>query len=162
MTDRKTIQLTPTKPDKELRATLYDWGSLNLTSIGPKGGYTSVSVPATSVPRLAQLINPEQLDNRRQGEDQPIPFDVDREGMNDERADWARDALETFQERTGTDDCDAIGDLIADLAHLCDREGERFGWSVRAKIERGLRAYEQEAADAEPEEIDAAEVVGAI
>lgn len=161
MTDRNTIQLTPAAPDKELRATLYDWGSLSLTAIGPKGGYCSLSVPATAVPQLAALINPEQLDNTRHDEAAPMPLDVDEEGKNDDRAEWARQALETFQAATGTDDCDAIGDLIADLAHLCDREGERFGWSVRDKIERGLRAYAQEITDEEPEEIASADVVGA-
>jgi hypothetical protein len=101
-------------------------------------------------------------DNKRQDEAAPMPLDVDDEGKNDDRAEWALQALEAFQEATGADDCDAIGDLIADLAHLCDREGERFGWSVRDQIERGLRAYEQEITDEEPEEIDAAEVVGAV
>lgn len=56
MIDSKTVQLTPAAPDKELRATLSDGGTLNLTSIGPKGGYYSVSVRAADLPQLAALI----------------------------------------------------------------------------------------------------------
>lgn len=39
----------------------------------------------------------------------------------DRRADVARDALKLFQGITGSDDTDALGDLLVDLMHLCDR-----------------------------------------
>ena len=39
----------------------------------------------------------------------------------DRRADVARDALKLFQAITGSDDADALGDLLSDLIHLCDR-----------------------------------------
>lgn len=67
-------------------------------------------------------------------EPDPIPEPVaksklppDPEGMNDERADWAEEALAVFMESTGSDSGDAISDLIADLRHLCDRQPERYG-----------------------------------
>jgi hypothetical protein len=161
MTSPTTITLTPAAPDKELRATLYDWGNLSLTSYGPRGGFASMTVPAASLPQLAELISSSPLDNQRQDGAAPMPFDIDDEGKNDDRAEWALQALETFQAATGTDDGDAISDLVADLLHLCDREGERFGWSARDQIERGIRAYHQEITDDAPEELEAADVVGA-
>jgi hypothetical protein len=59
---------------------------------------------------------------------QPV---ADPEGKNQDRAEWARAAVETFQAQTGLTDADgldtAISDLLADLAHLCDEEGLDFG-----------------------------------
>lgn len=46
---------------------------------------------------------------------------ADPEGMNDERAVWGRITVEVFQDVTGSDDGDALGDLLSDLMHLCDR-----------------------------------------
>ena len=46
---------------------------------------------------------------------------ADPEGINDERAVWGRAAIEVFQDVTGSDDGDALGDLLGDLMHLCDR-----------------------------------------
>ena len=51
-------------------------------------------------------------------------FDPDEK--NELRAEWALTALEAFQAVTGSDDCDAIADLLCDLRHLCDHE-KRFG-----------------------------------
>lgn len=48
----------------------------------------------------------------------------DAEGMNDVRATWAKQALLQFVINTGTDWADALGDLLADLMHLCDRDRE--------------------------------------
>lgn len=45
----------------------------------------------------------------------------DPEGMNDVRATCAKQALLQFIVTTGTDWADALGDLLADLMHLCDR-----------------------------------------
>lgn len=39
----------------------------------------------------------------------------------DRRADVAEDALKLFIGLTGSDDGDALGDLLSDLMHLCDR-----------------------------------------
>jgi len=51
-------------------------------------------------------------------------FDPDEK--NEARAEWAQEALELFQQLTGTDDCDAIADLLCDIRHLCDHD-KRFG-----------------------------------
>jgi hypothetical protein len=79
-------------------------------------------------------------DSARRGS---IPPDV--EGMNSDRAQWARAALGEFKSCTHqTEDLEALGDLIADLGHLADRLGD----SGAVAIERGLRAYRQEIAPA--------------
>ena len=49
-----------------------------------------------------------------------LPRDVD--GMNCERAEWAKAALHAFMAQTGVDYEDALGDLLSDLMHLSDRE----------------------------------------
>lgn len=67
----------------------------------------------------------------------------DPEQMNDARAEWALQSIELFQQLTGTDDCDAVGDLIADILHMCDRHQERFGEAI-PMIKRGMRAYADE------------------
>jgi hypothetical protein len=51
----------------------------------------------------------------------------DPEGMNDSRAGWAADAVTAFRSATGTDEGDAVSDLLADLMHWCDRHGQDFG-----------------------------------
>jgi hypothetical protein len=63
---------------------------------------------------------------KKQDETKPLP--PDPEEQNDDRAEWALDAVQCFMKRTGlTEEGDgldtAIYDLIADLAHLCDRRG---------------------------------------
>jgi hypothetical protein len=45
----------------------------------------------------------------------------DPESMNDDRAEWAAAALTEFQRVTGTEDEDALGDLLTDLMHWADR-----------------------------------------
>ena len=54
---------------------------------------------------------------------------------NDDRAEWAEKALDTFAEVTGLDRSGdkedkelLVGDMISDLMHYCDREG--LDWSV--------------------------------
>lgn len=52
----------------------------------------------------------------------------DPDGMNERRAGWAVVALYGFASVTGCDpDGEAPGDLIADLIHWCDRNGQDFG-----------------------------------
>lgn len=101
---------------------------------------------------VPQLATEELPDNHCQSDDDAVPFDVDSEGMNSKRADWAGTALAAFQDVTGTDDGDAISDLVADLCHLCDREGATYGHSALKQIKRGLRAYESEITDTDPDE----------
>ena len=50
----------------------------------------------------------------------------DPEGMNDSRATWAALAVTAFQHATGTDDKDALSDLLADLMHWADRSKFHF------------------------------------
>jgi hypothetical protein len=50
----------------------------------------------------------------------------DREKMNHDRAAWAGAALRQFQCVTGADDEDALGDLLCDLIHWCDRNNYDF------------------------------------
>jgi hypothetical protein len=58
----------------------------------------------------------------------------DPEGMNGKRAKWAGCALLRFRKLTGTDEPDALCDLLADLMHWCDRNGQDFGQQLaRAK-----------------------------
>lgn len=48
-----------------------------------------------------------------------LPPDPDQQ--NADRARWALAALQEFQRRTGSENDTAVGDLLADLMHLCDR-----------------------------------------
>jgi len=50
----------------------------------------------------------------------------DPEGKNDDRAAWALSAIIAFEVATGCDRDHALGDLLADLMHWCDRSGEDF------------------------------------
>jgi hypothetical protein len=54
------------------------------------------------------------------------PLPPDTEGMNDARASWAAKAIAAFQEATGTDEADALCDLLADLMHWSDRKKYDF------------------------------------
>jgi len=56
----------------------------------------------------------------------------DPEEMNDPRSAWAASALHAFQRETGTDDQDALGDLLCDLMHWCDRNDADFENALRA------------------------------
>lgn len=54
------------------------------------------------------------------------PLPPDPEGMNESRADWANEAILAFEAVTGTDREDALADLLCDLMHWADRNGEDF------------------------------------
>jgi hypothetical protein len=60
--------------------------------------------------------------------------------MNDNRAEWAAEALRQFQSITGTDDEDALGDLLCDLMHWSDRNNYDFD----AALSRARMHYEAE------------------
>ena len=64
----------------------------------------------------------------------------DPDGMNDKRAGWAGAALATFMKVTGTDEEDAVSDLLADLIHWCDRNNYDFA----AALDRGRGHYQAE------------------
>lgn len=71
----------------------------------------------------------------------------DPEGVNDNRAAWADIAIRAFQAATGTDDEDALGDLLTDLMHWSDRNNYDF----EAAICRASGHYEAETASDEDE-----------
>jgi hypothetical protein len=56
----------------------------------------------------------------------------DPDGQNKDRAIWAGVALAAFQSITGTDDCDAIKDLLCDLMHYCQQNGQDFDVALDA------------------------------
>ena len=58
----------------------------------------------------------------------------DPEGMNGERAQWAKEALTAFQRATRADDEDAVKDLLCNLMHLCDRTGMEFAVEFDAAL----------------------------
>jgi hypothetical protein len=66
----------------------------------------------------------------------------DPDDKNEERAGWAEEALQAFQAVTGTDDEDAIADLIADLLHLCDRNPGLGDFETQLERGRGMYAEE--------------------
>lgn len=74
------------------------------------------------------------------------PLPPDPEGRNDDRASWAGQAVKAFQNATGTDDEDALSDLLADLRHWADRQNYDF----EAALLRAQDHYEAETA-ADPE-----------
>ena len=60
-----------------------------------------------------------------------IVLPADPEGMNDDRAEWAQNALDAFASVTGMntagEDAETImTDLLADLMHWSDRNGVKF------------------------------------
>jgi hypothetical protein len=59
---------------------------------------------------------------------------TDPDDLNKERAEWAASTLGAFQDITGTDDEDAVCDLLCDLMHCCDRYGGTYG-----NFDEGLR-----------------------
>jgi hypothetical protein len=64
----------------------------------------------------------------------------DPDGQNDERAEFAGAALAAFMEATRCDEEDAVGDLVANLRHWCDRNN--YDWDLA--LARGLGHYEEE------------------
>lgn len=59
---------------------------------------------------------------------------------NEHRAGWAGLALKTFSMATGSDLEDAVADLIADMAHWCDRHG----LDIAREIDRARGMYGDE------------------
>lgn len=69
-----------------------------------------------------------------------IVLKPDPEEMNDDRAKWAGEAVQTFIDATGTDAEDAVSDLLSNLQHFCDRNGVDF----EAELERARNNYREE------------------
>ncbi len=71
---------------------------------------------------------------------QAKPLPPDPEERNDQRAYHANTALLQFQRLTGADTEDALSDLLADLLHWCDRNGQDFA----TELQRARTHYEVE------------------
>ena len=72
---------------------------------------------------------------------------------NANRAEWAESALRSFVAEVGGDDDDVgLGDLIADLFHLCDERGI----SKAGVLERAARHYAAEVCTEDPEHLGCA------
>lgn len=69
----------------------------------------------------------------------------DPDGKNNDRALWASYAIDRFRNATGADECDAVCDLLANLMHWCDRNGQKF----EDELLRGRCHYEAETATGE-------------
>lgn len=67
-----------------------------------------------------------------------VPHDDD--GRNDERSEWADQAVLVFRRRTGTDHEDALADLLGNLRHWADRHGFDF----EKEAARGAQYYKDE------------------
>lgn len=67
----------------------------------------------------------------------------DPENMNEQRAEFARQAMMTFMSATGTDAEDAVSDLLNDLMHYSDSKGYDFD----AELQRARRSYVDETSD---------------
>lgn len=81
----------------------------------------------------------------------------DPEEMNDKRAAWAASALAHFQLKTGTDDEDALHDLLCNLRHWADRAGENF----EEVLNGAMQCYKEEVTpwpDDEPDDSEHAEI----
>ncbi len=57
----------------------------------------------------------------------PLPPPPDPEQANDARADNAADAIDAYERETGG----GVIDLIASLAHWCDRNDQSMRWILR-------------------------------
>lgn len=60
-----------------------------------------------------------------------------------QRRKFAHAAIRAFQSRTGTDDYDAVGDLVADLMHWADGNGQ----NALHEVSRGIRHWYAEKHD---------------
>lgn len=68
---------------------------------------------------------------------------ADPDGQNKNRADWAYQAKVRFQEVTGTDNADAVKDLLCDLMHYCQQHAED-GEDFDAALDAARRHYQAE------------------
>lgn len=69
----------------------------------------------------------------------------DPEDMNNDRAEWADEAIRTFASTTnmdsaGEDDQTILTDLLGDLMHWCDRAGIDFN----ARVDMARLHYDEE------------------
>jgi hypothetical protein len=63
---------------------------------------------------------------------------------NGDRAEWAAIAVETYQGETGTDDEDAVADLLCDLMHLSDADHVKGVLAFDEALRRARFHYDAE------------------
>jgi hypothetical protein len=89
-------------------------------------------------------MNPTLFEEQLQEAMCPSPAPEDPESFggptNADRAVWAEQALQTFNQSTGVDLEDSVADLITDMAHFCDRHG----MNIAHEIERARGMYGDE------------------
>lgn len=68
--------------------------------------------------------------------------------LNLERAAWAESAVDAFQIETGTDDENAVADLLCNIMHLCRFEPQKYG-EFEDQLERARANHAGEVADDE-------------
>jgi hypothetical protein len=83
---------------------------------------------------------PSTNNNPDAARDAELPLPPDPENLNDDRAGWAQAAIASFIDKTKSDDCDAISDLLADIAHYCDRNG----FDMKEELRRAAFHYHAE------------------
>jgi hypothetical protein len=84
-----------------------------------------------------------QLKNAKKKLRRALP--ADPECKNDERATRAKAAVMAYRQLTNTRRKDAVGDLLCDLKHLCDRD-RRFR-TFEDSLELAEQRYQKETAD---------------
>jgi hypothetical protein len=89
----------------------------------------------------------EQIRQARQLVEKPLP--PDPEEMNNQRARMAAIALAAFADEAGlTDSRDniecALGDLLCDLMHWCDRQPLADHYDFQTMLQHALRHYAEE------------------
>ena len=87
--------------------------------------------------RPSGVVGDFRIENQKPGDRPPVKRP---RFWNGERAGWARTAVDAFVADTGTDEEDALCDLLCDLMHLADFEG----WDFSSECGRALLHYEAE------------------
>jgi hypothetical protein len=85
-----------------------------------------------------------------------IGLPADPDGQNEDRAAWAAAALRAMMRETGCDENEALGDLLTNLRHWCDRNGQDFA----AAVLDSERVYAEETHVDRDEQIEAAKEAG--
>jgi hypothetical protein len=110
--DYHTIEVE-TQAEKQLGNSCHTWNCACVRAYGQACDCKGSAAPAVALPPADRAA----LNS--------LPSDP--EDMNDARAEWAGDALAYFARKHGEEEegCEAqnLADLLADLAHYCDRNG---------------------------------------
>jgi hypothetical protein len=79
---------------------------------------------------------------------------------NEDRAEWAADALRHIESATGTDYADSLSDLLCDLLHWSDRESVNFQEALdTAYIHYEAECQEEEFSKQNPKDYETSSVL---